>query len=254
MLIAERRRLIAERLQTAGRVVVSELSAGFGVSEETIRRDLERLEKEGIAARTYGGAVASQGSKPPPPYAIRKNTNVEEKLTIARQAAAMIRDGDAIMVDESSTAACAVQAMRHLKDLTLITNSLEILHEMSGQEGWNIISTGGSMRGDVMALTGPHALRTIRCYHVRFAFLSCRGINTRLGIADSSDDIVQVKQAMVEAADCAVLLADHRKFDRAGLVSLGPLGTVARIVTDREPPAEWKTRFEELEIVLYDKH
>ena len=250
MLIAERRRLIAERLQAAGRVVVSELSAGFGVSEETIRRDLEWLEKEGVANRTYGGA-ASQDSKAPPPYAIRKNTNVEEKLAIARQAAAMVEDGDAIMVDESSTAACAVQAMRQRKGLTLITNSLEILHEMGGQEGWNIISTGGSMRGDVMALTGPHALRTIRCYHVRYAILSCRGINTRLGIADSSDDIVQVKQAMIEAADCAVLLADHRKFDRTGLVSLGPLNTVARVVTDREPPAEWKTRLEEQEIALY---
>lgn len=251
MLIAERRRLIAEQLQAAGRVVVSELSAGFGVSEETIRRDLEWLEKEGVANRTYGGAVASQGSKAPPPYAIRKNTNVEEKLAIARQVAAMVEDGDAIMVDESSTAACAVQAMGQRKNLTLITNSLEILHEMGGREGWSIISTGGSMKGDVMALTGPHALRTIRCYHVRYAILSCRGINTRLGIADSSDDIVQVKQAMIEAADCAVLLADHRKFDRTGLVSLGPLGAVARVVTDREPPAEWRKRFEEQEIALY---
>ena len=251
MLLAERRQVIMDRVLTTSRVVVGELSAEFGVSEETIRRDLEWLEKEGIAARTYGGAVASQGGKAPPPYAIRKNTNVEEKLAIARQTAAMVQDGDAIMVDESSTAACAVQAMRQLKNLTLITNSLEILHEMSGQEGWNIISTGGAMRGDAMALTGPHALRTIRCYHVRYALLSCRGINTRLGIADSSDDIVQVKQAMIAAADCAVLLADHRKFDRTGLVSLGPLDTVARVVTDREPPAEWKTRFEEQEIALY---
>lgn len=250
MLSAERRQIIAQQLQAAGRVVVSELSAEFGVSEETIRRDLERLEKEGLAVRTYGGAVLSQGEKAPPPYAVRKNTNVEGKLSIARQAAAMFRDGDSIMVDESSTAVYTVKAMSRLRGITLITNSLEVLQEVGGYEGWNVIATGGKLRGDVMALAGPHALRTIGSYHVRYAVLSCRGVNTQLGLADSSDEIVQVKQAMAQAAGETILLADHRKFDRPGFAALGPLSLADRLVTDREPPEEWKARFEEQQVAL----
>ena len=89
MLAAERRQIIAERLQAAGRVMVGELSGEFSVSEETIRRDLEWLESEGVAKRTYGGAVPCGGGKAPPPYAVRKNTNVEGKLVIAQLAAAL---------------------------------------------------------------------------------------------------------------------------------------------------------------------
>ena len=92
MLAAERRQIIAERLQAAGRVMVGELSGEFGVSEETIRRDLEWLESEGVAKRTYGGAVPCGGGKAPPPYAVRKNTNVEGKLVIAQLAAALVEE------------------------------------------------------------------------------------------------------------------------------------------------------------------
>lgn len=245
MLLAERRQVILDRVRATSRVVVGELSAEFGVSEETIRRDLEWLEQEGVAVRTYGGAVLKQSGQAPPPYATRKNTNVEGKVAIARLLAGMVQDGDALMVDESSTALFAVRAVRHLKELTLITNSLNILQEVSGQSSWHIISTGGLLKPDIMALVGPKALGTIASYHVRYAVLSARGVNTQLGIADSSDDVVQVKRAMMGAADQTVLLADHRKFDRSGFVSLGRLEEVHRLITDREPSEEWRKRLED---------
>lgn len=250
MLLAERRQVILDRVLATSRVVVGELSAEFGVSEETIRRDLEWLEQEGVAVRTYGGAVLKHSDQAPPPYATRKNTNVEGKVAIARLLAGLIQNGDTLMVDESSTALFAVRAVRHLKDLTLITNSLNILQEVSGQDSWHIISTGGRLRPDIMALVGPKALNTIRDYHVRWAVLSARGVNTQLGIADSSDDVVQVKRAMMAAADRTVLLADHRKFDRTGFVSLGRLEEIDQIITDREPPEEWKKRLEDSNVQL----
>ena len=89
-----------------------------------------------------------------------------------------------------------------------------------------------------------------RSYHVQWAFLSCRGINTLLEIADSSDEIVQVKRAMAHSADHTVLLADRRKFDRPGFTALGPLDLADQVITDREPPEEWKARFEERGIAL----
>ena len=250
MLLAERRQVILDRVLATSRVVVGELSAEFDVSEETIRRDLEWLEQEGVAVRTYGGAVLKHSDQAPPPYATRKNTNVEGKVAIARLLAGLLQNGDTLMVDESSTALFAVRAVRHLKELTLITNSLNILQEVSGQDSWHIISTGGRLKPDIMALVGPKALSTIQGYHVRCALLSARGINTQLGIADSSDDVVQVKRAMMAAADRTVLLADHRKFDRTGFVSLGSLEEVDQIITDREPSEEWKKRLEDSKVQL----
>ena len=226
MLLAERRQAIMDRVLATSRVVVGELSAEFGVSEETIRRDLEWLEQEGVAMRTYGGAVLKHSDQAPPPYATRKNTNVEGKVAIARLLAGMLQNGDTLMVDESSTALFAVRAVRHLKELTLITNSLNILQEVSSQDSWHIISTGGRLKPDIMALVGPKALGTIQGYHVGYAVLSARGVNTQLGIAD------------------------HRKFDRAGFVSLGRLEEIDQIITDRPPPEEWKKRLEDSGVEL----
>ena len=250
MLAAERRRVITERIQAAGQVVVSALSAEFQVSEETIRRDLEWLESEGIATRIYGGAVLCGNDRIAPPYSIRKNTNIEPKVAIARRLSELVKDGDTLMVDESSTAAYAVRALRQKKNITLITNSLELLREMTGLDTWHIISTGGSLKSDVLALVGPHALRTVRAYHAGYAVLSCRGINEQLGLADSDDAVVQLKQAMVEACDCSILLADRRKFDRSGLVALGTLDMVDKLITDSEPSELWRRKLEESGVEL----
>lgn len=250
MLAAERRRVITERIRAAGQVAVSVLSAEFQVSEETIRRDLEWLEKEGIATRRYGGAVLTGNDRVAPPYAIRKNTNVELKVGLARQLAKLIKDGDTLMVDESSTAAYAIRSIRHLHNITLVTNSLELPVEMIGQDSWHIISTGGSLKPDVLAHVGPHALRTVTSYNARFAIFSCRGINSQLGLADSDDAVVQIKRAMIRSSDCAILLADHRKFDRTGFVALGSLDMVNKLITDRIPSMEWQERLEQCGVEL----
>ncbi len=242
MLAAERRRVITSRIQATGQVAVCALSAEFQVSEETIRRDLEWLEKEGIATRIYGGAVLAGNDRAAPPYSIRKNTNIEPKVVIARLLSGLIREGDTLMVDESSTAAYAVRALRHLKNLTVITNSLELLREGTQQDSWHIISTGGTVKPDVLAQVGPHALRTVGAYHARYAILSCRGINSQLGLADSDDGVVQVKQAMIASSDCTLLLADHRKFDRTGFVALGGLELVDKLITDTAPAPQWAQR------------
>ena len=253
LLAAERRRVITERIKATGQVVVSALSAEFQVSEETIRRDLEWLEKEGVATRIYGGAVLTGNDRVAPPYSVRKNTNVEPKIAIARQLAALVQDGDTLMVDESSTTAYAIRALGQKKNITLITNSLELAREMTGQNTWHIISTGGTLKPDVLAHVGPHALRTVGSYHARYAILSCRGINSQLGLADSDDGVVQIKQAMIKACDHAILLADHRKFDRTGFVALGELNLADTLITDCMPSAEWQERLAAAGVALICK-
>lgn len=250
MLAAERRRVITARIQAAGQVVVSALSAEFQVSEETIRRDLEWLEKDGVATRIYGGAVLTGNDRVAPPYAVRKNTSIEPKLAIAQQLAALVNDGDTLMVDESSTAAYAVRALTQKRNITVITNSLELLREINRRDTWHVISTGGSVKSDVLAQVGPHALRTVASYHASYAIFSCRGLNGQLGMADSDDAVVQIKQAMIHSSDHSILLVDHRKFDRQGFVSLGDLALVDTVITDRAPSAQWQKQLEDQNIRL----
>ncbi|MBR3643109.1 MAG: DeoR/GlpR transcriptional regulator, partial [Parasporobacterium sp.] len=136
MLAIERRNKILSLLQTDKKVVVSELSESFRVSEETIRRDLERMEKEGYCTKTYGGAIIKEDSAVELPFTVRKNTNVAGKQQIAKLIAIMIRDGDQIMLDASSTAVFVAQNIKKKKNITVITNSIEVLFELSDVTGW----------------------------------------------------------------------------------------------------------------------
>ncbi len=146
MLAIERRNEILEKLQSEKCVVVSELSQHYGVSEETIRRDLEKLENDGLVIKTYGGAVLNEHSIFDLPFNIRKNQMIAEKQKIAEAVDELVRDGEAIMLDASSTAAYIARGLRKKKKLTVITNSVEIIIELFDVPEWNVISTGGVSR------------------------------------------------------------------------------------------------------------
>ena len=154
MLAIERRNRILTILREERHVVVSELAKVFDVSEETIRRDLDKLEKEGHVVKTYGGAVISEGSEAELPYVIRKKANVEAKQKIADLAADLIMDGDTLILDASSTAVFIAQKIKSKKEITLITNSIEVLMELSDVTGWKILSTGGTLKERSCALVG----------------------------------------------------------------------------------------------------
>ena len=130
MLAIERRNEILEKLQTDRRVVVSELSQIYEVSEETIRRDLDKLVNDGYAIKSYGGAVINENMNIDLPFNIRKNRNVIGKQRIAELVAKIVQDGDSIMLDASSTAVYIAKGLKDKKNLTLITNSMEIVIEL----------------------------------------------------------------------------------------------------------------------------
>ena len=158
MLALERRNQILEKLQIEKRVVVSELSQLYKVSEETIRRDLDKLEKEGLAIKSYGGAVINEDVSIDLPFNVRKNQNVTGKQRMAELAASLVKDGDHIFLDASTTAVFIAKALKERERLTVITNSLEILLELADVSGWNIISTGGVMQEGYLAFLGSKTL------------------------------------------------------------------------------------------------
>ncbi len=245
MLAIERRNAILAKLSVEGKVIVADLSRDFGVTEETIRRDLEKLDNEGLAKKTYGGAVANQTVNVDLPYSVRKRANVERKQRIAEKIGEMIHDGDYIMLDSSSTAIFVIKYIKSLKNITLITNSVEIMLELADKEGWNILSTGGSLKEGALSLVGASAEKMIRGFHVNLAVCSSKGIDISMGITDSNEKDSQIKQAIFAAADRRILAIDGTKFDKISFVKVCDVRDVDTVVTDEPPSERWVEYFRE---------
>ena len=239
MLAIERRNQILQELQREKRVVVSELSQTFGVSEETIRRDLEKLGEDGFVVKTYGGAVLNEDNVVDLPFVIRKNTNVAEKQTIGKLIASMVRDGEHLMLDSSSTAASAARFLKAKSNLTVVTNSVEILIELSETAGFHIISTGGVLKEGTLSLTGAQVNRSFSSYNVDTAVFSCKGIDMRAGVTDSNETNAHFKQTMLAAAKRRILAVDSTKFDKTALVRICTCKEITHVVTDVRPSDEW---------------
>ncbi len=244
MLALERRNLILEKLQEEKKVVVSELSQHFGVSEETIRRDLEKLEKEGLATKSYGGAVLNESTSIDMPFNVRKKANVSGKQKIAEIVASLIHDGDHIILDASSTAVFIAKAIKDKENLTVITNSIEIIIELSDVSDWNIICSGGSLKEGYLALVGPMTVEGFECFNADKAIFSCKGIHMEKGVTDGNELFSQAKQVMMKSARETILTADSTKFDKIAFSRLCDAGTMSTVVTDKRPDEKWIHFFE----------
>ena len=239
MLAIERRREILARLGADGKVIVAELARDFDVTEETIRRDLEKLDREGLASKTYGGAVSKHTATLDLPYKIRIGVNVEEKQRIADTVASMISDGERIMIDSSSTAIYIIKKLKEKKNLTVITNSVVILLELADKPDWTVLSTGGNLREGALSLTGSSAEKMIRSYHVDTAICSCKGVDQEIGVTDSNEKDCLIKQAMFASAERRILAADTQKLGKKSFMRVCDVDQIDALVTDMRPQDEW---------------
>ena len=239
MLAIERRREIVAKLALDGKVIVSELAKSFDVTEETIRRDLEKLDREGLASKTYGGAIATHNSTLDLPYNVRESVNVLQKQIISEKLSELIHDGERIMLDSSSTALYVVKKIKSKKNLTIITNSVKILIELADKSDWTVLSTGGVLKKGALSLTGSSAEKMIKSYHVDTAICSCKGIDIDLGITDSNENDSIIKQAMIASAERRILALDNEKFDKKSFVTVCSFHDLDMIVTDSAPSEKW---------------
>ena len=254
ILAAERRNLILEELRRDERVLVGNLAAQFGVSEETIRRDLSNLEELGLANKCYGGATLAD-NRNAPPFRVRKKLNVEEKKTVASMVAQLVDDGDFLMLDDSSTCYFIVRALHGKKGLTIVTNSIEIILELSGaHEDWNVISTGGNLDQDVFAFFGRKADETIHSFHVDKAIISCTGLDLDGRFTEAGMQNANIKQAMMAAAKQTILAMDSHKFNKTAFITVGDLSQISTVVTDHDPGPQWRELLKEQGVRLVDKN
>lgn len=239
MAAKDRIQAIKQMVANDKKVAVSNLSSIFQVTEETIRRDLEKLEDEGFLTRTYGGAVFNTTVLSDHiHFHKRAKSFFEEKQIIARNALPFIDNKHTLAADSSSTAMELLKLLKERNDLTLLTNSAEAFHELA-QSDINVVSTGGELNKNTLSLQGRITKEIISRYHVDIMVMSCKGLDMKSGALDSNEAEAEIKKTMIRQATEVALLVDHSKFDRKAFVQLIDLSHINYIITDKAPAAEW---------------
>lgn len=239
MLPIERLEITKQMAINERNVYVSKLSEKFKVTEETIRRDLVKLEAQGILTRTHGGAVLNYDKMSEcKPFYNRLEINIENEKYIAEKTVEFIEEGIAIMADCSSTVLEALKLVRYRNDVTVLTNSISVLQELSQSE-LNIISTGGSVNPKSLSFQGSITQDIIKKYNVDIALVSCKGMDISKGILDVNETEAEIKRTMIKQAKKVILLVDNTKFYSISLVKLSDYDDIDYIITDKKPRDEW---------------
>jgi DeoR family fructose operon transcriptional repressor len=234
----ERKSEIVSILEQSGKVDVAELSQRLSASRETIRRDLQEMEEDGILKRTHGGAVFAgsyPGSSIELPVSVREVQHPAEKDAICRKAASLIRDGDNIFLDNSSTCLYLLKYIPPKANVTIITNSVKLLSESVNHLGPNhlVICLGGIFHASNHSLYGNTALKNAADFYPSKMFMSCSGIRPG-SVTDTSILEVDLKRMMIERSQEVILLADHSKFTRSGQVFLSDFSGIDMLITDKK--------------------
>ncbi|MBE2317645.1 DeoR/GlpR transcriptional regulator [Solirubrobacter sp. CPCC 204708] len=233
LLSEERRRLIAEQLQAAGAVTITEVQARFGVSPMTARRDLTVLAERGVARRTHGGAVLPSLAATENSFAQRLRDAPEAKTRLAEAAFALLTPGETVFLDASSTTYFLARliAQRALP-LRVITNSLPVLQELSGAEQAEVIAIGGTFRRLTCSYVGPAAVRAARDHFADRLLMSITGI-TATGVMTDADVLeAEIKRTMLAQAEQSVLLLDDSKLSARGRQAVAPVARVSLVLVD----------------------
>jgi DeoR/GlpR family transcriptional regulator of sugar metabolism len=233
-LAAQRRTAILEQVQALGAVRVRDLVRTLGVSDMTIRRDLEALARRGLVSKVHGGATAVRPHTTDEPGFLAKSTRHErEKELIALQAAQLVLPATAIAVSAGTTTWTLAQHLVEVPDLTVVTNSIPVaeVFARSPRPDRSVILTGGLLtRSD--ALVGPLSVAAIRSLNVDQVFLGVHGMAAQTGFTSPNFLEAETDRALVEAARQRVVLADHTKWDTVGLATICPLSAAHVLITD----------------------
>jgi DeoR family transcriptional regulator of aga operon len=252
MLIDERRRHILSLVQSQGRVLVGELSRTLGISQITIRKDLEHLQSRGLVQRTHGGALRLQsGALFDPSLQEKQKQHSQEKLRIADQAARMVQEGQCVMLDSGTTTTAVAHALKRFSQLTLITNAVNIAADLASTN-FEVILIGGTLRKNSFSLVGPLAEDVLEEMHADILFLGVDGFDVETGITTPNFLESRVNRAMVKASRRVVVVCDSTKFNRRSLSRIIPTAAVHCVITDKNLPRETEEalRNQNIEVLL----
>jgi DeoR/GlpR family transcriptional regulator of sugar metabolism len=239
MLAIERKESIINIIRKERSVRVNELAEMFQVTEETIRRDLDKLDKVGIAKKTYGGAVLLDYVSNDVSFNERLKVNMKEKQSIASFADTIISDGETIFIDMSTTALEFIKNVDESKHITVITNSLTAINELSQMKNIQLITIGGTLNAETMCMEGPMTTKFIQNYYVDKTFFSVKALSKERGIMDSNEHSAEIKRQMIHNANQAILLADYSKFGKTALTKVTDMSDVDILITEFDLDEQW---------------
>lgn len=244
----DRRNRLLELVRVRGFAALPDLVDALGVSESTVRRDLDFLEESGVAKRTHGGVFYTGPSPKLSHFDQRQEMNWERKRLIAAAAARLIDDNETILLDGGST---TYELARLLvgRPLQVVTNSLPVANLFTSTDRADLVLVGGYVHARTGVSLGPYANQMLAGLNVRRAVLSVAGINER-GCYNSNLLLVETERAMINAAEQLIIVADSTKFGHTSLALSCDLTEIDILVTDSDVPSEWKERLEQAEIQL----
>ena len=233
----ERRKLeIKSLIEEEKMVSVSRLSELFGISYLTVRRDLEKLEEEGIIKKVHGGAMLLQDFQKEPVFHRQKELFRDEKDRIAKEASNRIKDGNFIIVESGSTVLEIVKYLENKKDLRVITAGMPILVELWGlaerKKDIEIITCGGILRAEVSTFVGSHAVNFFKEINVDTAFVGAMAVSLEKGISTATFFDAEIFRSIIENATKVILLCDSSKFETKSYINVAPITVVDEIITD----------------------
>lgn len=232
MLAIQRREKIMELLREDGSAKVIALAKLFKVTEVTIRQDLEKMEKDGLIIREHGGAYLKNIKDQVQTFSLTHQENLDKKALIAQKCLDFIEAGDTIILDSGSTTTEIAKSLKGRKNLTVITNALNIALILGAEPGIEVIVTGGEFKPPTLSLTGQKAADFFKGLHAQKLFLATAGISLKAGLTYPSISDLVVKKAMIDATDTTYLVADSSKMGKAAFASLGALSLIDYIITD----------------------
>lgn len=232
-LLAEpRRRKILEWLQEEGSARVRDLSGAFEVSEATIRQDLERLEADGYVSREHGGAYLKTLPRQVETLSLQHLENMDKKRKIGARAASLVGGGETIILDAGSTTTEVAHGLLNRQGLTVITNALNIALILGAVPGFAVHMPGGQFKAPTLSLSGDKSVEYFRDILAGKLFLATAGVSLEAGLTYPSFADLQLKQAMIKAAQHVYLVADSTKINRTSFTRLGTLDVIHSFITD----------------------
>lgn len=238
MLPIARKNKIREIITEKKSVTVSELAKSFKVTEETIRKDLQQLEKEGFLTRTYGGAYISDGVQNDVDINLREHIHIKGKQKIAETCLKYINNGDSIFLDASTTSLYIASELKN-KRLTITTNSIKIVNLFTDNPNIKLIVIGGTIEHPSMSALGRTAESNMNNYFFDSTFISCRALNMVHGITDSNEHQAEIRKIAIEHSNHTYLVADYTKFDRTAFTKICDYSNINTLIVDKPLSTEW---------------
>lgn len=235
----ERQEHIARIVEEHGRARVTDLARRFHVSGVTIRKDLEILDAGQRLLRTHGGAIAIGRSRPELSFDIRERLQTDEKAWIGAAAAALVHDGESIVMDASTTALAVARQLKARggwSQLTVVTNGLRLASELAGHPGITVLMLGGRVRWEALSVVGQLGDGLFSRINVQTAFLGAAGFTIESGLADATDEEAQIKRAMVASAREVIAILDRTKWERAAFATFCRTDQISIVLTDEGAP------------------